>query len=172
LGFPYDALFERVCVGREERLRRLFVGNLTMHSDASNEPEGEALVFSEEDPVGVPAVRTGAWIADVTYDEPSSAPPFGQPVTFTATVGNLAGVDTRAQDLPPACPEPVTHTGWGPWEVITGTGYGNPTSFQINSAGADDMGRSFDLVFPTQTAFPQREGNAVARVWKSHTRVS
>jgi len=48
-----------------------------------------------------PAVRTGAWIADVTYDEPSSAPPFGQPVTFTATVSNS---------------EPVTHAGWGPWE--------------------------------------------------------
>jgi hypothetical protein len=42
------------------------------------------------------------------------------------------------------------------------TGYGNPSSFQINSAGADDMGRSFDLVFPTQTAFEQPEGNAVA----------
>ena len=48
-----------------------------------------------------PAVRTGAWIADVTYDEPSSAPPFGQPVTFTATVSNS---------------EPVTHAGWDPWE--------------------------------------------------------
>jgi hypothetical protein len=44
----------------------------------------------------------------------------------------------------------------------TGTGYGNPSPFQINSAGADDMGRSFDLVFATQTAVPQREGNAVA----------
>jgi Lysozyme like domain len=30
------------------------------------------------------------------------------------------------------------------------------------SSGSDDMGRSFDLVFPTQTAFEQREGNAVA----------
>jgi hypothetical protein len=39
---------------------------------------------------------------------------------------------------------------------------GDPSSFQINSAGADDMGRSFDLIFPTQTAFEQREGNAVA----------
>ena len=48
-----------------------------------------------------PAVRTGAGIADVTYDEPSSAPPFAKPVTFTATVSNS---------------EPVTHAGWGPWE--------------------------------------------------------
>jgi Lysozyme like domain len=39
---------------------------------------------------------------------------------------------------------------------------GDPSSFQINSASADDMGRSFDLVFPTQTAFEQREGNPVA----------
>ena len=30
---------------------------------------------------------------------------------------------------------------------------GDPSSFQINSADADDMGRSFDLVFPTQTAY-------------------
>ena len=42
--------------------------------------------------------------SDVPNDdgsEPSSAPPFGQPVTFTATVSNS---------------EPVTHAGWGPWE--------------------------------------------------------
>jgi hypothetical protein len=32
------------------------------------------------------AVQTGAWIADVTYDEPSSASPFGESITFTATV--------------------------------------------------------------------------------------
>ena len=43
----------------------------------------------------------GRRIADVTYDEPSSAPPFAKPVTFTATVSNS---------------EPVTHAGWGPWE--------------------------------------------------------
>jgi prepilin-type processing-associated H-X9-DG protein len=79
-------------------------------------------------------------------------------------------VDICAKNSPSASPEPVTHTGWGPWEVVLGgpilspanTGYGNPPSVQINSLGADDMGRSFDLIFPTQTAFPKREGNAVA----------
>src|SRR5262245_18969966 len=45
---------------------------------------------------------------------------------------------------------------------IVGIGYGNPSSFQINSAGADDMGRSFDIIFAAQTAFPQRDGNSVA----------
>jgi hypothetical protein len=54
----------------EEAGSRLFVGNLTMHSDASK----EVLVFSQEDAVSVPDVQKGAWIADVTYDEPSSAP--------------------------------------------------------------------------------------------------
>jgi hypothetical protein len=41
-------------------------------------------------------------------------------------------------------------------------GYWNPSSFQFISSGSDDMGRSFDLVFPTQTAFEQPENNAVA----------
>ena len=45
----------------------------------------------EEDAVGLPAVQRGAWVADVTYDEPSSAQPIGQPITFTATVSNPAG---------------------------------------------------------------------------------
>ena len=48
---------------------------------------------------------------------------FGQPVTFTATVSNS---------------EPVTYAGWGPWEV--NTGYPNPSSFQIISAGKDEAG--------------------------------
>jgi hypothetical protein len=85
-GYVNPSSFQIISAGKGEAGSRLFVGNLTMHSDASNEPEGEFLVFSEEDAVGVPAVQRGAWIADVTYDEPSSAPPFGQPVTFTATV--------------------------------------------------------------------------------------
>ena len=54
---------------------------------------------------------------------------FGEPVTFTATV---------SQNSPPASPEPVTHAGWGPWEV--NTGYPNPSSFQIISAGKDEAG--------------------------------
>ena len=98
LGFVYkklgsvdDAGDYAAVTPNEEAGSRLFVGNLTMHSDASNEPEGEVLVFSEEDAVSVPAVQTGAWIADVTYDEPSSAPPFGETITFTATV-NTSGL--------------------------------------------------------------------------------
>jgi hypothetical protein len=54
---------------------------------------------------------------------------FGEPVTFTATV---------SQNSPPASPEPVTYAGWGPWEV--NTGYPNPSSFQIFSAGKDEAG--------------------------------
>jgi hypothetical protein len=78
--------FQIISAGKDEAGSRLFVGNLTMHSDGSNEPGDEVLVFSEEDAVSVPAVQRGAWIADVTYDEPSSAPPLGQTITFTATV--------------------------------------------------------------------------------------
>jgi hypothetical protein len=46
---------------------------------------------------------------------------------------------------------PVTHAGWGPWEVVlsghsssaANTGYVNPSSFQIVSAGADAGSRLF-----------------------------
>ena len=86
IGYGNTSSFQIISAGADEAGSRLFVGNLTMHSDASNEPEGEVLVFGDEDAVGVPAVQRGAWIADVTYDEPSSAPPFGQSITFTATV--------------------------------------------------------------------------------------
>jgi hypothetical protein len=61
----------------------------------------ENFVYEGPENADGPAVQTGAWVADVTYDEPSSAPPFAKPVTFTATVSNS---------------EPVTHAGWGPWE--------------------------------------------------------
>src|SRR5262245_36574642 len=60
-------------------------------------------------------------------------------------------VDICAQNSPPATPEPVTHAGWGPWEVVlsghsssaANTGYVNPSSFQIVSAGADAGSRLF-----------------------------
>src|SRR5262249_12661538 len=60
-------------------------------------------------------------------------------------------VDICAQNSPPATREPVTHAGWGPWEVVlsdhsssaANTGYVNPTSFQIVSAGADAGSRLF-----------------------------
>ena len=47
------------------------------------------------------AACKGTHLPNDDGSEPSSAPPFGQPVTFTATVSNS---------------EPVTHAGWGPWE--------------------------------------------------------
>jgi hypothetical protein len=60
-------------------------------------------------------------------------------------------VDICAQNSPPASPEPVSHAGWGPWEVVlsghsssaANTGYVNPSSFQIVSAGADAGSRLF-----------------------------
>jgi hypothetical protein len=60
-------------------------------------------------------------------------------------------VDICAQNSPPATPEPVTHAGWGPWEVVlsghsssaANTGYVNPSSFQIVSAGVDAGSRLF-----------------------------
>ena len=54
---------------------------------------------------------------------------FGEPVTFTATV---------SPNSPPASPEPVTHAG----------------DLVFDSTG----GGSFDLVFPTQTAFKEVSG--------------
>ena len=68
-GYVTPSSFQIISAGEDgEYGSRLFVGNLTMHSKASNEPEGEVLVSGEEDAVSVPAVQTGAWIADVTYE--------------------------------------------------------------------------------------------------------
>jgi hypothetical protein len=76
---------------------------------------------------------------------------------------DLGGADGSSPDAFPTETIKMTY-GAIEWTYAKDTGgvYGNPSSFQINSAGADDMGRSFDLIFPTQTAFEQREGNAVA----------
>ena len=70
--FMNPASFQIISEGTDEAGSRLFVGNLTMHSDASNAPEGEVLVSGEEDAVEVPAVQTGGWIADVTYERMES----------------------------------------------------------------------------------------------------
>ena len=56
----------------------------------------------------------------------------------SAPGGAGCSVDICAQNSPPASPEPVTYAGWGPWEV--NTGYANPSSFQIISAGKDEAG--------------------------------
>src|SRR5262245_22938417 len=60
-------------------------------------------------------------------------------------------LDICAQNSPPASSEPVTHAGWVPWEVVlsghrssaANTGYRNPSSFQIVSAGVDAGSRLF-----------------------------
>jgi hypothetical protein len=166
-------------------------GSYASQGGPDDDGSDENFVYGGPENAEGPAVQTGAWLADVTYERaarPECTNNIKQiAIAIHALDAGECTVDICTQDSPPASPEPVTHTGWGPWEAvldtvlvssheegandsiwidigapITGTGYGNPSSFQINSAGADDMGRSFDLVFPTQTAFPQREGNAVA----------
>ena len=88
-------------------------------------------------------VQTGAWIADVTCEraasQPESANNLKQIVLAVHAVdAGECSVDICAQNSPPASPEPVTYAGWGPWEV--NTGYPNPSSFQIISAGKDEAG--------------------------------
>jgi len=49
------------------------------------------------------------------------------------------------QNSPQASPEPVTHAGWGHFEIVldgsspANTGYANPSSFQIVSAGPSPL---------------------------------
>ena len=72
-GYVSPASFQIISAGADgEYGSRLFVGNLTMRSEASNEPGVEVLVSDEEDVFKVPAVQTGAWIADVTYERVAS----------------------------------------------------------------------------------------------------
>src|SRR5262245_26424851 len=70
---------------------------------------------------------------------------------------------------------PVTHAGWGPWEVVPGghgssaadTGYVNPSSLQIVSAGADAGSRLFVgnlAVHSEAISEPVRKGAWVADV--------
>jgi hypothetical protein len=54
-GYGNPSTFQIVSAGADEAGSRLFVGNLTMHSEVS-----------------VPAVQTGGWIADVTYERLAS----------------------------------------------------------------------------------------------------
>jgi hypothetical protein len=145
--------------------------NGTRQGGPGDDGSDESFVYGGPENADGPAVQTGAWLADVTYERaarPECTNNIKQiAIAIHALDAGECTIDICAQDSPPASPDPVTHTGWGPWEVVLGgplknTGYENPSSFQINSAGADDMGRSFDLVFSTQTAFPQRDGNTVA----------
>jgi hypothetical protein len=145
--------------------------NGTRQGGPDDDGSDESFLYGGPENADGPAVQTGAWLADVTYERaarPECTNNIKQiAIAIHALDAGECTVDICAQDSPPASPEPVTHTGWGPWEVVLGgplknTGYENPSSFQINSAGADDMGRSFDIIFATQTAFPQRDGNAVA----------
>src|SRR5262245_29943998 len=70
---------------------------------------------------------------------------------------------------------PVTHAGWGPWEVVlsghgssaANTGYVNPSSFQIVSAGADAGSRLFvgNLAMHSEAiSEPVRKGAWIADV--------
>jgi hypothetical protein len=71
-GYGNLSSFQIISAGADAAGSRLFVGNLTMHSEAYDEPWGEALISGEEDAVKVPAVQTGGWIADVTYERLAS----------------------------------------------------------------------------------------------------
>jgi Ca2+-binding RTX toxin-like protein len=84
-------------------------------------------------------------------------------------------VDICGQNSPSAGPEPVTHAGWGPWEVVlsghsssaANTGYVNPSSFQIVSAGADAGSRLFVgnlAVHSEAMSEPVRKGAWIADV--------
>jgi hypothetical protein len=70
---------------------------------------------------------------------------------------------------------PITHAGWGPWEVVlsghgssaANTGYVNPASFQIVSAGADAASRLFVgnlAVHSEAVTEPVRKGAWIADV--------
>ena len=66
-------------------------------------------------------------------------------IAFHALDAGACSVDICGQN------SPVTHAGWGPWEVVlsglgssaANTGYVNPSSFQIVSAGAETESRLF-----------------------------
>src|SRR5262245_10555471 len=66
-------------------------------------------------------------------------------IAFHALDAGACSVDICGQN------SPVTHAGWGPWEVVlsglgssaANTGYVNPSSFQIVAAGADAGSRLF-----------------------------
>src|SRR6476620_1418146 len=92
----------------------------------------ENFVYGGPENADGPAVRTGAGIADVTYDEPSSAPPFAKPVTFTATVSNS---------------EPVTHAGWGPVEDSPSLNENLGIAWVSGGGGTRNLGN--DAVFIT-----------------------
>jgi hypothetical protein len=95
-----------------------------------------------------PAVQTGAWVADVTYERAASqlesANNLKQLVLAVhALDASDCSVDICAQNSSPSASP-------APGESVHGFGLDR-----------GHMGSSFDLVFPPQTAFPQRESNAV-----------
>ena len=63
-GYGNPSSFQITSAGADEAGSRLFVGNLTMHSEASDALE--VLMSGAED--ALPAVQRGGWIADVTYE--------------------------------------------------------------------------------------------------------
>ena len=69
-----------------------------------------------DDGLLLPAVRTGAWVADVTYERAASQPESANNIkqivlAVHALDAGDCSVDICAQNSPPASPEPVTYTG-------------------------------------------------------------
>ena len=84
---------------------------------------------------------TGAGNPSAPMDSGNNLKQLG--IALHALDAGECNVDICAKNSPSASLEPVTHTGWGPWEAVLGgqssspanTGYVNPSSFQIVSAG-------------------------------------
>src|SRR5262245_1494579 len=96
-------------------------------------------------------------------------------IALHAPDAGACSVDICGQNSPSAGTEPVTHAGWSPWEVVlsghgssaANTGYVNPSSFQIVSAGADAGSRLFVgnlAVHSEAISEPVRKGAWVADV--------
>ena len=80
-------------------------------------------LFMEAPKTPTGPLQTGAWVADVTYERAAgqleSANNLKQiGLGVHALDAGERSVDICAQNSPPSSPEPVTHTGWGPWEVV------------------------------------------------------
>jgi hypothetical protein len=99
--------------------------------------EHDVIDFSPDQAVNVIAIIAPADLNEVDVGHAD--------LLFSESAPGGAGssVYICGKNSPPASPEPVTHAGWGPWEVVLGghssspanTGYANPSSFQIVSAG-------------------------------------
>ena len=110
----------------------------------------ENFVYGGPENTDGPAVQTGAWVADVTYERAASQLESANNLKqiglgVHALNAGECSVDICAQNSPPASPEPVIHAGWGHFEIVldgsspANTRYANPSSFQIVSAGPSPL---------------------------------